>query len=65
MPAGVFPEDVDVSVATVDDKEDMVIDDQRVSVIQRVLLEAKRPGGQEFAGRFAGRPRLSIQYTSR
>ena len=61
--AGVFPEDVDVSVATVDDKEDMVIDDQRVSVIQRVLLEAKRPDGQEFAGRFAGRPRLSIQYT--
>ena len=63
VPAGVFPEDVDVSVATVDDKEDMVIDEKRVSVIQRVLLEAKRPGGQDFAGRFAGRPRLSIQYT--
>ena len=63
VPAGVFPQDVDVSVATVDDKEDMVIDDQRVSVIQRVLLEAKRPGGQEFAGRFADKPKLSIQYT--
>ena len=63
LPAGVFPEDVDVSVATVDDKEDMVIDDKRVSVIQRVLLDAKRPGGQNFAGRFGGRPRLSIQYT--
>ena len=33
VPAGTFPEDVDVSVATVDDKEDMVIDDKRVSVI--------------------------------
>ena len=63
VPAGVFPEDVDVSVATVDDKEELVIDDQRVSVIQRVLLDAKRPGGQDFAGRFGGRPRLSISYT--
>ena len=63
VPAGVFPEDVDVSVATVDDKEDIVIDDQRVSVVQRVLLEAKRPDGQEFAGRFGGTPTLSIGYT--
>ena len=61
--AGVFPEDVDVSVATVDDREDLVIDDKRVSVIERVVLDAKRPGGQEFAGIFAGRPRLTIGYT--
>ena len=63
VPAGVFPQDVDVSVTAVDDKEDIVIDDKRRSVIQRVLLDAKQPDGQSFAGRFGGRPKLSFGYS--
>ncbi len=63
VPAGVFPQDVDVSVTAVDDKEDLVIDDKRRSVIQRVILDATRPDGQTFAGKFGARPKLSIHYT--
>ena len=63
VPAGVFPEDVDVSVTAVDDKEDLLIDDKRVSVIRRVNLEARRADGKEFAGKFGASPTLRIGYS--